>query len=654
MSKRSSRLRPVGRVKTATKLALSVAATTLAGLVTVLIIVFNVSKQEISMAESPMVFTTADVMQDTTTVLRGSINRQVLGLVIETSGTGSPIKLSSIAFSANGTSEPVSKNVANARLWYSGKEKNFNTSTQIGSTISEINSAVFEVNTNKVLNAGKNYFWLTFDVREDATVRNGTIDAECISLRIGTNNFLPMTSAPPGKKLIAVNAPYFSTGNLAVNEVTSWNSKRDGSGIAPSKTDDILNSYFVQSGHRMTSVKICKLPYVIIEKGALLTAFEPVYAKTLLVTDGGTYRQDFAKTDAYTVENFRLENNANYIHNNTGILPSQNCNFCPRSNECFFQYGPATFASFIKWGNILINSNSECNLEIKNNFREVGGDFEIRKTGLNSYIYAATDDSLNVSGSIIMAGGLFEGAKHQTHLTINIGNDLVIKSGNFIDGDGNKNASTSLNIGGDVLLMNGIFDFNKNPDGKSEINLTDTKEKTVYWMQKGGSITLGNTTIMNGKEVILKSGKMGDIAAGRTICVKKGGKLMCGNSPVTGDGKFQLDENATLGIGSVNGINSIDLIGNILTKERYFDSGANYIYHTSSSPQSIGNFITTPVANTVKSITIKKENPADEVVLQNDMNVTDRVLISMGDFNKGKNKVNIIKVSGNKSSLVNN
>lgn len=647
MSRRSTTIRTANRLRTTTKIAIALVSTTIAGLVTLLIIILNFSKQEKALAESPMVFNIADVIQDTATVLRGSINQKVIGLMIETSGTANALKLSAIKFSAKGTTEPIHKNIENARLWYTNKEKHFNTSKQIGASILQISSRTFEIETNLNLSTGKNYFWLTFDIKPEAQIKNGTIDAQCESIKIGANTFLPLISSPSGKKPIAINIPYFSTGNLSISNAQSWNSKRDGSGEAPQKLESPLNSYFIQGGHRMINENENKLTTIVIEKNALLKADKQLHLKTMILEDGGTYRQDFSLNEKACFENFKMENGGNYIHNNTGNLPSQSCTFGPRSNQCFYQFGASTFSTNQIWGNVLINSTSNENLNINGNFKNVQGDFEIRKTGSNNYAYAMENDSINVAGSFIISGGNFFGAMHTARLSINVGEDFIMKDGCFYDTDGKQNATTELNIHGDVLFVGGNFDFSKSKGANSEINILDLKAKTVYWMQKGGNIKLGKINIHSGKELVLKGNKLGDIAFGNTLTVNNGAKLMCGQTPVIGEGKFVLKENATLGIGSIKGINSIADDGNILTKERYFDSGANYIYHTNTTPQATGSFITQPVANTVRSLMIKKDISTNEVILTTDLDVSEQVLVSMGSFNYGKNKLNLMKLTEN-------
>src|SRR6185436_11140495 len=343
MARRSNYLRPANRLRTSAKLALAVAGTTIAALIVLLIIFFNLSKQENSYGQSLMVFESADVLQDTSSVFRGSINQAVLGVEVKTSGDKNPVKLVSITFSASGTTSPVTKNIENARLWFTGKDKNFSTSVQIGQTLPQIAENSFDITVNRLLSPGKNYFWLSYDIKPEASIRNGAIDAECISLRIGTNSFVPMLSSPGGKKKILAAVPYFSTGLPDVSHTDAWNTKRDGSGTSPEKINDFRNCYFIQSGHKMIASSEVFLPFLVIEKHASFKALQTVKTKTLYITDGGIYQQEFAIKEGNPVEILKMDNGANYIHINDGKLPGVKKYFSPRSNQCFYQYSAETF-----------------------------------------------------------------------------------------------------------------------------------------------------------------------------------------------------------------------------------------------------------------------------------------------------------------------
>ncbi|MEP7168405.1 MAG: BNR-repeat neuraminidase N-terminal domain-containing protein, partial [Bacteroidota bacterium] len=474
------------------KLAMAVAGTTIAALIVLLIIFFNLSNRENSFGESLMVFESADVIQDTSAVFRGSINQAILGVEVKTSGNKNPVKLSTITFAATGTTEPVLKNIENARLWFTGKDNNFNTSVQIGQTLPQITENSFEMNVNRTLNPGKNYFWLTYDIKIDAATKNGTIDAECINLKIGTNSFVPMLSSPAGKKKILSNIPYFSNGLTNLSKADSWNSKRDGSGASP-QINDFRNCYFIQSGHKMVGSTEVILPYLVIEKHASLKATQPVKTKVLCIADGGIYQQEFEIKENNPVEVFKMDNGANYIHLNDGKLPGIKKYFSPRSNQCFYQYSAETFSEKTNWGNVLLNAAQAPIIDIANVFKNIQGDFELHKTGADNYLYAGSTDTLNIGGSLIFSGGSFIASYNSnTSLVLNVGEDLIMKNGTFYDCDGKKNSCSILNINGDVLLLDGDFNFNKCKEGLSQINIINKTTKTSYWSQKSEHVELGN------------------------------------------------------------------------------------------------------------------------------------------------------------------
>ena len=98
----SRKLRQLSSLKLSLRLTLAAAAIALSGLIAMLLIVFNLTKEEMSHAETNMVFKTAETSQIKTNVLRGSINQLALGVMIETTGNGNTLKLNNIEFNAHG------------------------------------------------------------------------------------------------------------------------------------------------------------------------------------------------------------------------------------------------------------------------------------------------------------------------------------------------------------------------------------------------------------------------------------------------------------------------------------------------------------------------------------------------------------------------
>ena len=335
---RSMKIRQQIKQKTSLKMALVAASASIAGLVVLLIVVFNMTQNEEGhAAQSAMTFKTAETFQETSSILRGSSNQKVIKVVVETVGNGKSVKMASMKFSAKGTSLPVEQNIENARLWFTGNDPNFIPSQQIGLTISKLTDRPFEIITNQDLLSGKNYFWLTVDVKPEANYSNAAVDATCEDFRIGAISYQPLISDPLGKRFIEANIPYYSTGNFSVNNVNAWNSRRDGKGVPPKQLHASRNSYFIQAGHHMISSTGTSLQTLIVERGGDLRITAPLRLNSMSVAYGGVLENDMQESGLHCFNYFNMDNGSSYIHNTTGDFPGATCSFEPKSNQTFFQ-----------------------------------------------------------------------------------------------------------------------------------------------------------------------------------------------------------------------------------------------------------------------------------------------------------------------------
>jgi hypothetical protein len=643
------RLRQNSSLKNSLRITMIAAAFAVSGLVALLIIIFNLTKEEVTQAETSMSFKNAITVQDTASVLRGSINQKIIGVIVETTGRGNALKMSSMEFNANGTSVPASNMIENARLWYTGAGKEFISAQQSGTTVINITDQNFSITSNQTLLPGKNYFWLTFDIKPDAVFGPGTIDAECVSMQVGAITYQPDISAPSGKRFTMPNIPFYSTGNNVVNNVMAWNSKRDGTGIPPKQLYAARHTYFVQAGHHMINASATNLHTLVVEKGGELRITSPLRLSSMNIACGGTVQMDATVTDYYCFDEFNMDDGANYIHNNTGYMPGRVCNFCPGSTQVFFQYGGATFPAGITWGNLVIDATTPMNMDLEKCINHIGGNLEIRKTAHDNYIYIGQADTVNIDGSFVMTGGSFMGVAGpgKGQLVMNVGKDLSIRNGSMYDAGfiSHESAGTQLTVHGDVILLSGTFDYNRSKAGTSSIIITN-QEKTCHWMQRTTcDVSLGNTMISANSSVEVTGDKMGDIEAGRKITVSKYGNIFCGKNQVTGNGTFELDEYATIGIGHPKGISSKEEAGNIITKNRIFHSGAIYCYYQGENPQITGNFTTSPAQNTIRSLIIQKDKSTQTVTLSQSLAVMENVRINKGDLDQSHNKLILPKTS---------
>lgn len=626
-------------LKTTLRLTLVAAVSAVTGLVVLLIIVFNLTKEEESRAASSMTFKQATTIQDTTGILRGSINQKVIGVVVETSGKGTPARMNSITFDTKGTSLPAEKFIENARLWYTGNDAEFNLQQTVGTTIARINqqSLVFSAGLN--LLPGKNYFWLTVDVKPDAAYNPGTVDATCQEIRIGAIAYLPLVSNPIGKRFIQANVPYFSMGNYALGKVNSWNSKRDGSGTAPKSMQESRNSYFIQAGHRMISATGSNLQTLVIEKGGELKITSPLRLNAMYVACGGVLQIDTAINDYYAFNELYMDNGAMYIHNNTGKFPGLKSTLAPHSNQVFFNYSDKTFDGLTSFGNLIIDAMHSEDLDLGGRVSQVKGDFEIRRTGQGKLgVHFTGNNLLSIDGSFIMTGGNFSGAT-AGKLTIQVGKSLMMKGGSFKDaGSSNSGTGLAMNIGTDVILLSGSF-----TTALSQHSVTTfSGEGITRWVQKPAcNATIGNTLIGAGHSLMIKGEKFAEVGKGRTLTVGEGGELFCEKVVISGKGNFVLSDKAMLGIGHSEGIYSDGDHGNIRTATRQYHSGATYYYYTDSQPQQTGVFVTFPKGDAVYNFIVNKTQPTHVVSLSQNLSVESQCKISLGDLRNNGYKLDI-------------
>lgn len=631
-------LRQQTSVKTKLRLTFIAVTTAITGLVVLLIVVFNLTKREEGRAQSSMTYKQATTIQDTATVLRGSINQKVIGVVVETNGKGSPIKVNSFTFSAVGTSMPIEQNIENARLWYTGNDPEFSIQQIVGSTISTVDQKPFVFSASQTLLPGKNFFWLTFDVRAEAVALPGTIDAVCKEIRIGAISYLPIISDPIGKRFVESNVPYYSMGNFSLSKVNSWNSKRDGSGVPPRQMSEARNSYFIQAGHRMISSTGSNLQTLVVEKGGELRITSPLRLNAMYVAFGGVVQLDTLIEDYYSFNSFHMDNGAVYIHNTTGCFPGLNNILGVHSTQLFFKYGENTFRPEINFGNLILDANEFAYADLGGKIEHIQGDFEIRKTGkVDEGVCFSGNNSLQIDGSYIQAGGSFYGATNGD-FTMNVTEDFIMKGGVFQDVKASHQkrwAALKLNVSEDVILLNGTFTTVQSENSVFELSGATASR----WIQKPAcKVVLGNVNVSGKHSVQIKGDAFGEIAKGRTLNVEEGAEFYCEQVVIRGDGEFNLNKNATLAIGHPEGIYSKGAKGNIQTAKRVFNSGATYYYYTGSHPQETGVFITEPLTNSIGKLVVNKAGTSQVLNLSQDILVEKQCMVTLGDIrNNGFN-----------------
>ncbi|MCU0441355.1 MAG: GEVED domain-containing protein [Bacteroidia bacterium] len=149
---------------------------------------------------APMTYVSSTTVQDNPAkVAKGSKNNDIIAVKVVMSPTGAPVSATQLNFSANGTTD--TSEISNIKVWYTGNGNVFDTTTQFGTTLTNLPGALtFSVSGLQPLENDTNYFWLTYDISDTATVTN-VVDGECLSIVLGATQ-TPTVSAPAGSREI--------------------------------------------------------------------------------------------------------------------------------------------------------------------------------------------------------------------------------------------------------------------------------------------------------------------------------------------------------------------------------------------------------------------------------------------------------------------
>ena len=178
----------------------------------------------------PMAYTSSTTTQAVTTpILTNTTNQQIIGVQVVTTGNASPLSITSMTFNTTGTTSTA--DITNAKIFYTGTSSTFATTTQFGSTNATPNGS-YNITGSQALAEGTNYFWLTYDIPNGATVNN-VVDAECTSLTVGSAQ-TPTASAPTGTRTIKAQlngtysigasqtSPNYSSLTSAISDLNSY------------------------------------------------------------------------------------------------------------------------------------------------------------------------------------------------------------------------------------------------------------------------------------------------------------------------------------------------------------------------------------------------------------------------------------------------
>jgi uncharacterized repeat protein (TIGR01451 family) len=161
-------------------------------------------KRPLSEMIPPMTYVSSEVSQpNTDDVERGSVNQEIIGVRVTTTGLEPPLTVTSLTFNTTGTTS--TSNILRARVFYTGSSATFSSSTiQFGNTVTSP-SGTFLVSGSQVLTEGDNYFWLAYDIALNAPDLN-LVDGGCTQIMIGGTPQTPSPTNPSGTRRIVTAA----------------------------------------------------------------------------------------------------------------------------------------------------------------------------------------------------------------------------------------------------------------------------------------------------------------------------------------------------------------------------------------------------------------------------------------------------------------
>ena len=210
------------------------------------------------------------------------------------------------------------------------------------------------------------------------------------------------------------------------------------------------------------------------------------------------------------------------------------------------------------------------------------GIFEFDVPGTAGYTVSLTG---NTFGSLVFSASAAGGTKSYSGSgtsTMQINGNWIIQAGASLT----STLSANILLKGE-LVISGNLNLHPSTAGSTgrSIFFTGSANRIRGSGNLGMNANFRNLELFTGSNCTL----MRDISLPQlthTFLINSGAVLHTGLYTIDGNGSFTLDTDATLGIGSADGISISGNSGNIRTLTRNFSSGSNYIYESDADQQS--------------------------------------------------------------------
>jgi hypothetical protein len=144
-----------------------------------------------------MQYVSASIIQTELPSAKGLTNQRVIATKISTTGQLSPINLTALNFTMNGTT--AISDVNSIKIYYTGASNRFDTNNLFATVTPASGNLV--ANGTQALVEGDNYFFICYDVKSSANEGN-LLDATCEAVTVGGNLRNIATNSPSGSRVV--------------------------------------------------------------------------------------------------------------------------------------------------------------------------------------------------------------------------------------------------------------------------------------------------------------------------------------------------------------------------------------------------------------------------------------------------------------------
>lgn len=192
----------------------------------------------ISVLENPVDYTSSTATQFSGNIAPSALNKVVMRLPIAARGCGTAFLTEVRAHTAR--TQNASTNIANAKLYATGRSSIFNTAKLLATASAPSNNFIFSAFSDSLFsNAGDtNYYWITYDLGAGA-ILNDTIDIRIDSMNVANRFVVPSNNNPTQVMLVKAQNSYV---NSLVTHPTVTRLVRRGQAFSPALRIRIVTS----------------------------------------------------------------------------------------------------------------------------------------------------------------------------------------------------------------------------------------------------------------------------------------------------------------------------------------------------------------------------------------------------------------------------